>query len=155
MEVCLIDCCGALTGESRCAILSGAIWSYCSSKELMAMRINRTSSRARSLMAGVAALLLFTLLAYGYGRQVPGTSAAGSGLSVAGCSGSITPSLTEGPYWKAGSPERTSLLEPSMSGTKLVITGYVYDKNCQPVSHAWLDFWQADASGAYDNAGYK
>jgi hypothetical protein len=31
----------------------------------------------------------------------------------------------------------------------------VYDKNCQPIAGAWLDFWQADASGAYDNSGHK
>ena len=41
-----------------------------------------------------------------------------------------------------------------MPGTKLVLTGYVLDTNCQPVANAWLDFWQADANGVYDNAGY-
>ena len=74
---------------------------------------------------------------------------------TAGCPSSMTPSLTEGPYYKAGSPERTSLLEAGMSGTKLVLTGYVLDRNCQPVAHAWLDFWQADAGGSYDNTGYR
>jgi hypothetical protein len=36
-----------------------------------------------------------------------------------------TPSMTEGPYFKTGSPERTSLIEPGVVGTRLVITGYV------------------------------
>jgi protocatechuate 3,4-dioxygenase beta subunit len=98
-------------------------------------------------------LLLMTLLSYGV--QSFNVPVAGAAQSVSACSGGITPSLTEGPYYKAGSPERTSLLESGTSGTKLVLTGYVYDKNCQPIAGAWLDFWQADASGAYDNSGYK
>lgn len=66
----------------------------------------------------------------------------------------LTPSLTEGPYFKAGSPERTSLVTPSMAGTQLVLTGYVLTSDCTPVAHALLDFWQADANGHYDNSGY-
>jgi protocatechuate 3,4-dioxygenase beta subunit len=69
-------------------------------------------------------------------------------------SSSVTPELTEGPYYKAGSPEQADLYQDGLPGTKLVITGYVYDTNCQPVANAWLDFWQADANGNYDNNGY-
>jgi protocatechuate 3,4-dioxygenase beta subunit len=69
-------------------------------------------------------------------------------------SSSATPALTEGPYYKAGSPEQADLYQNGMDGTKLVVTGYVYDTNCQPVANAWLDFWQADANGNYDNSGY-
>ena len=75
------------------------------------------------------------------------------------CSGgkttaSPTMEVTEGPYFTANSPERASLLEDGMAGTKLVIVGYVYDTNCQPVANALLDFWQANANGEYDNSGY-
>ena len=66
----------------------------------------------------------------------------------------LTPPMTEGPYFTANSPERASLLEPGMAGTKLVLTGYVLTTDCQPVAHALLDFWQADANGEYDNSGY-
>ncbi len=62
---------------------------------------------------------------------------------------------TEGPYFKPSSPERTSLLETSISGTKLTVTGYVLTTDCQPVKGALLDFWQANASGQYDNSGFK
>jgi hypothetical protein len=31
----------------------------------------------------------------------------------------------------------------------------VFDKNCQPIANAWLDFWQTDGNGAYDNSGYN
>ena len=41
-----------------------------------------------------------------------------------------------------------------MPGKKLIVVGYVLDQNCQPLANAWLDFWQADANGAYDNQGY-
>jgi protocatechuate 3,4-dioxygenase beta subunit len=82
-----------------------------------------------------------------------------SGTSTLACStgstsASVTPALTEGPYYKAGSPEQVDLYQKGMAGTKLVVTGYVYDTNCQPVANAWLDFWQADANGNYDNSGY-
>lgn len=66
----------------------------------------------------------------------------------------LTPAVTEGPFFKSGSPERTSLLESGMTGTKLILTGYVLTADCKPVSGALLDFWQADAQGNYDNSGY-
>jgi protocatechuate 3,4-dioxygenase beta subunit len=47
-----------------------------------------------------------------------------------------------------------SLWEDGMPGTKLILRGYVLTTDCQPVANAWLDFWQADAQGIYDNAGY-
>jgi len=75
--------------------------------------------------------------------------------STPACSGTPTPSQTEGPYYKPGSPERTSLREPGLPGTPLTITGYVFSTTCQPVAHAWLDFWQADSNGNYDNAGFN
>jgi hypothetical protein len=67
----------------------------------------------------------------------------------------LTPAQTEGPYYKPNSPERASLSEPGIGGTKLIVTGYVLTKDCQPIANAWLDFWQADDKGAYDNAGYR
>ncbi len=89
------------------------------------------------------------------GSTVTDTNAASTLACSAGAtSASVTPSLTEGPYYKSGSPEQANLYQAGMAGTKLVITGYVYDTNCKPVAHAWLDFWQADANGNYDNSGY-
>ncbi|MEU9558184.1 carbohydrate-binding protein [Streptomyces fumanus] len=66
-----------------------------------------------------------------------------------------TPEQTEGPYFKPNSPQRTSLLEPGMSGTRLTVTGYVFGRACLPVAGVLLDFWQADANGAYDNTGFR
>ena len=67
----------------------------------------------------------------------------------------LTQSQTEGPYYKPDTPQRNSLFEEGMSGTRLLLVGYVLDQNCQPLPNAWLDFWQADANGEYDNAGYR
>ena len=65
-----------------------------------------------------------------------------------------TPAQTEGPYYTPDTPERTSLVEDGMPGTRLTVSGYVLDTNCRPIAGAWLDFWQADANGVYDNSGY-
>ncbi len=66
----------------------------------------------------------------------------------------LTPQQTEGPYYTPGSPERSILYEEGMAGEKLIVAGFVLDQNCQPIPGAWLDFWQADANGVYDNSGY-
>ncbi len=67
----------------------------------------------------------------------------------------LTLAQTEGPYYTPNSPERTSLIEPGMGGTKIIVTGYVLTTDCQPIANAWLDFWQADDQGVYDNSGYR
>jgi protocatechuate 3,4-dioxygenase beta subunit len=75
-------------------------------------------------------------------------------LTSADCSAGITPAQTEGPYFKAGSPERSSLVTGGTAGTKITLTGWVVTSGCTPVPGAVLDFWQADESGRYDNSGY-
>src|SRR5690348_11278790 len=66
----------------------------------------------------------------------------------------LTVPETEGPYFKAGSPESSNLVQDGMSGQVITITGQVLDQSGQPVANALLDFWQASASGVYDNSGY-
>lgn len=75
-------------------------------------------------------------------------------LPVPTCN-SVTQSQTEGPYYIPNTPERHSLLEEGMPGTRLILVGYVLDQNCQPLPNAWLDFWQADTNGEYDNTTYR
>ena len=62
---------------------------------------------------------------------------------------------TEGPFYTPDTPQRTSLLEPGMTGTRLQVSGYVYDTACQPIPGALLDFWHCDDAGVYDNVGYR
>ncbi len=75
-------------------------------------------------------------------------------LPAPACNG-LTQSQMEGPYYKPDTPERNSLLDDGMPGTRLILVGYVLDPNCEPLPDAWLDFWQADTGGEYDNAGYR
>jgi protocatechuate 3,4-dioxygenase beta subunit len=71
------------------------------------------------------------------------------------CGGVATLAQTEGPFFSPNSPERQSLLEPGMKGRALELVGLVVTRSCKPVSGALLDFWQADADGAYDNSGFR
>ena len=65
-----------------------------------------------------------------------------------------TPETTEGPYYKAGSPEKKRLYEDGVPGEKLTLKGHVFDANGARVQGARLDFWQANGNGRYDNVGY-
>ena len=78
----------------------------------------------------------------------------GISLPAPACNG-LTQPQTEGPYYKAGTPERNVLYEEGMEGTRLILVGYVLDQDCNPLPNAWLDFWQTDAEGEYDNEGYR
>jgi protocatechuate 3,4-dioxygenase beta subunit len=78
----------------------------------------------------------------------------GIALSAPVCSG-LTQPQAEGPYYTPDTPERNSLIEEGMTGTRLLLVGYVLDQNCQPLPNTWLDFWQAGADGEYDNEGYR
>ena len=71
-----------------------------------------------------------------------------------GDDGKPTPRQMEGPFYTPSTPRRTSLLEPGLRGTRLLLTGRVLSTDCTPLPGALLDFWQCDASGAYDNAGF-
>lgn len=62
---------------------------------------------------------------------------------------------TEGPFFKRDSPMRQSLLEGGVSGVRLVLTGRVLNRACQPIGNALLDFWQADSDGRYDGRGNR
>ncbi|MFF5501145.1 carbohydrate-binding protein [Streptomyces roseolus] len=65
----------------------------------------------------------------------------------------LTVPQMEGPYFKPNSPLRSTLQDGP--GTRLTVSGYVFGRACRPVSGVLLDFWQADANGAYDNTGFK
>jgi protocatechuate 3,4-dioxygenase beta subunit len=66
-----------------------------------------------------------------------------------------TGSQTEGPYYEPDTPLRRNLVEASLEGERLALTGLVVDTRCRPIPRALLDFWQADANGDYDTNGYR
>ena len=67
----------------------------------------------------------------------------------------VTPSQTEGPFFKTSSPERIELLEAGMAGQPIELVGFMLTRNCKPIAGALLDFWQADDKGRYDNSGFR
>ena len=66
-----------------------------------------------------------------------------------------TPAQTEGPYFTPNSPLRRSIVPAGAAGVRLTLTGRVLTTAGKPVTRALIDFWQADAGGAYDNSGYR
>jgi protocatechuate 3,4-dioxygenase beta subunit len=61
-----------------------------------------------------------------------------------------TPDI-EGPFYKAGAPERGRLCQdPTMR-----LSGRVTDRQGANVAGVTLDFWQADGEGVYDNDGFN
>jgi protocatechuate 3,4-dioxygenase beta subunit len=66
-----------------------------------------------------------------------------------------TESNIEGPFYKAGAPERSSLWESGMRGNKLTVAGRVLNTRCEPIAYATVDAWQCDSDGVYDNTGYR
>ncbi|TDN69266.1 intradiol ring-cleavage dioxygenase [Paraburkholderia sp. BL10I2N1] len=66
-----------------------------------------------------------------------------------------TPRQTAGPFFLPHSPQRASLLEPEINGTKIVLTGQVLSTGCRAVSGALLDFWHANNAGEYDVEGFR
>jgi protocatechuate 3,4-dioxygenase beta subunit len=66
-----------------------------------------------------------------------------------------TVAQTEGPYYTPNTPERTSLLEEGITGTNLLLSGFVLGTDCTPITRALVDFWHCDDAGVYDNEGYR
>lgn len=69
--------------------------------------------------------------------------------------GERTRAQTEGPFFKADTPQRASLIEPGANAGRLVLTGSVLSVQCKPVANALLEFWHADETGEYDNKGFR
>jgi protocatechuate 3,4-dioxygenase beta subunit len=119
-------------------------------------KLTRRGALAASLAGGAAAVIA----ACGGGDDAGTTTAADSGSAkldptpACGDQGT-TPEQTEGPFFVPDSPERTSLTEPGIAGTALLLRGRVLDTGCRPIPGALVDFWQADGEGVYDNSGYR
>jgi protocatechuate 3,4-dioxygenase beta subunit len=135
-------------------------------------------SRRQVLFAGAGALAAAVFAACGGGDSEstasPATTGGGPGTTGGGTpttSGATTattlaptpscddgdeptPAQTEGPYFKANSPQQADLRSGAGGGTALNLAGTVVTTGCQPVNAAKIEFWQADNAGEYDNSGY-
>ena len=115
-------------------------------------------TRRRLLGAMVAAPFLLPgsqLLRLGFGATLQQGTALTPTPQCGDDDDDPTPAQTEGPFFTPRSPERRSLLETGLNGTKLTVTGLVVTRSCRPVAGALVDFWQADDAGEYDNKGYR
>ena len=107
----------------------------------------------RAVVRAVLAYPAFQLLsAVGVGSE---TRTRLEPTPACGADEAPTPSQTAGPFFKPDSPHRTSLVEPSLAGTRLVVDGLVLSTECTPIANALLDFWHTDDEGDYDLSGYR
>ncbi|MFH8219441.1 carbohydrate-binding protein [Streptomyces sp. NPDC018057] len=114
--------------------------------------ISRKSLLKAAVAAGAAIPLLTGTVALardavGQGRALPATPDCDDGDGP-------THDQIEGPYFKPNSPLRTNLVTSGINGTPLTVSGYVFGRNCVPISGVLLDFWQADDAGNYDMSGF-
>jgi len=109
---------------------------------------HRFQLRRMLVRATPAALIAPWLAPHARAQALPATPACGPDTAP-------TASQAEGPYYSRRSPQRSSLLEPGISGERLVLGGKVLSTDCKPIADVLLDFWQADAQGEYDNQGYR
>ena len=109
-------------------------------------------SRRRLLELGIA---LPPIAALAGSDLFPGLAAPLAATPAVPDDDEPTPAQTEGPYFTPRSPLRRSIVPAGAPGTRLVLRGRVLAMSGRPVSRALLDFWQADAHGAYDNSGYR
>src|SRR2546426_12752379 len=86
--------------------------------------------RTKSLLIRLALLLIFLVSVHqGPAAILPRGIAEARTPSTTCIPGRVTPSVTEGPFYKSGSPQRASLLEPGMAGAKTFITGQSLGQN--------------------------
>lgn len=109
--------------------------------------------RVKAAVAAVCGAISVTGVACGTGSSSSATASTTSAGAAASCAKTVA--LTEGPYWKAGSPARANLRTAGVKGTPLRLTGRVVTTACKPIAGAVIDIWQADGLGRYDNAGFR
>jgi protocatechuate 3,4-dioxygenase beta subunit len=65
-----------------------------------------------------------------------------------------TPWEIEGPYFRLGAPQRSSLLEPG-DEPEIILTGRVLNQRGTPIAGAVVNFWHSSRDGEYDMVGYR
>jgi protocatechuate 3,4-dioxygenase beta subunit len=105
--------------------------------------------------AGIAGSVVLAAGVAACGGSSSGAANAATAPARVAATCARTVALTEGPYWKAGSPAHANLRAAGVKGTPLRLTGRVVTTSCAPIAGAVLDVWQADGLGRYDNAGFR
>jgi protocatechuate 3,4-dioxygenase beta subunit len=91
-----------------------------------------------------------------------GAAAPAAAATAASCT-TLTPSMTEGPYWidemlhrsnvVANSASAASKADAVQAGVPLALTIVVLDSGCAAVNGAHVDIWHANAYGQYSGEG--
>jgi len=116
-------------------------------------QVRRRLLRTVSLVPLQGRLMAGSALVVPFGAGLPAGSLAAT--PSCGHDPEPTPRQTEGPYFTRNSPQRRSLLDDGVSGTRLVLSGQVRGLDCEPLAGVLLDFWQADGDGRYHNRDYR
>jgi protocatechuate 3,4-dioxygenase beta subunit len=100
-------------------------------------------------LAATSAGAVGAMLAPGdaHAQLLPATPSCGAGEAT-------TIAQTEGPFFKAATPEKRDFRRDAQ-GEAFTLVGFVVDRRCQPIAGALVELWHADARGAYDNEGYR
>jgi len=110
-------------------------------------------TRRLFIAAGAGPLLaVFPGVLYGRAQGLDRFGTAGPACND---TGKTTPAVPRDATFRPGSPERASFVEAGAAG--LVLTGTVSGVTCGRIKGARVDFWHADAAGAYGDRfrGYQ
>jgi protocatechuate 3,4-dioxygenase beta subunit len=81
------------------------------------------------------------------GSRIPGWFGGLGSAQAASCT--LTPEVTEGPYWVPNKLTRRDVRD-GQAGTPLVLHLYVEDAStCKPITGADVEIWHANAAGVY------
>jgi protocatechuate 3,4-dioxygenase beta subunit len=94
---------------------------------------------------GLLALGLATGAATGAAAQTPRARQLNPGPT-------LTPAVTEGPYYMAGAPARADIRE-GLPGVAVELRFHVFDEVGAPLPGARVDVWHCDAQGRYSGFG--
>ena len=78
--------------------------------------------------------------------------------SVIDCNESTEDLYGQGPFYTANAPsiQNNQLADISEAGTRIIISGQVYNLECSEViPNTEIDIWHANDAGGYDNLGYN
>ncbi|MBT3571700.1 MAG: hypothetical protein HN498_05005, partial [Flavobacteriales bacterium] len=78
--------------------------------------------------------------------------------SVFTCDQSTEDAYGQGPFYTANAPliQNNQLADISEVGTRIIISGLVYNLECSEViPNTEIDIWHANEAGGYDNIGYN
>jgi len=82
----------------------------------------------------------------------------GEGDLTSTCDESTEDAYGQGPFYTANAPtiQNDKLSDVNEVGTKIIISGQVYNLDCSEViPNTEIDVWQANNAGQYDNLGYN